>query len=350
MVYWKRFRYRAASAIGKPPNRFKQGGLRRHESSIMIGLLKKKKDPAEEEIRDEPEDGEISLDDNQLELTHVDKYEIIKPIGTGGMGTVYKAIDRERDLTVAIKVLDRRYDLDKKRRRRDHLGREILIAASLDHEAIVRYHSEIIQQEDRNGHLRRCLLMEYVDGFDLRQHIRNRDLSIRQMIHVMKRLSSGIDFLHQHGIVHRDIKPGNFMLTRDLKQVKIFDFGLSKSSANWRTRWMKEGGGTRAYMPPEQLANKNAKLDRRSDIFSFGITMYELFAGRHPCDGKEGREIQKQIVSKRYKFAPPSKYNPDVPHFIDKIIMKMLRRAPRKRYQSMTEVLLDLSRTSETRI
>ena len=313
----------------------------------MFGLKTKK-----EEIlhRDETEIDTGLEDDSQLELTHVDQYEIVKPIGTGGMGTVYKAIDRERDLTVAIKVLDRRYDLEKKRRKRDHLGREILIAASLNHETIVRYHKEIIEQEDRNGHLRRCLLMEYVDGYDLRKHIRDRDLSVRKMISIMNKLCTGLDFLHQNGIVHRDIKPGNFMLTRDQKNVKIFDFGLSKSSASWRTRWMKEGGGTRQYMPPEQLTNKYAKLDQRSDIFSFGITMYELFAGKHPCNGKDAREIQKQIVSHKYKMDPPSASNPDLPHYLDKIVLKCLRRKQKRRYQSVTEVLLDLSRTSQTRI
>lgn len=289
-------------------------------------------------------------DDNQLELTHVDRYEIIKPIGAGGMGKVYKAIDRERDLTVAIKVLDRRYDLDRKRRRRDHLGREILIAAKLDHDAIVRYKHEIIEQLDRNNNLRRCLLMEYVDGYDLRKYITDRDLTLQQMLYVMYKLSTGLDYLHTNGIVHRDIKPGNFMLTRDLRQVKIFDFGLSKSSANWRTRFMKEGGGTRAYMPPEQLSNKKARLDNRSDIFSFGITMYELFAGQHPCSGNDAKTIQKQLVSRKFKFERPSKYNPEVPPELDRVILKCLRRDPNKRYQFMTEVLLDLSRINTSRI
>lgn len=314
----------------------------------MLQLLKKKKD-SEPELPDiEPELDES--DDNQLELTHVDQYEIIKPIGAGGMGKVYKAIDRERDLTVAIKVLDRRYDLDKKRRRRDHLGREILIAAKLNHDTIVKYNREIIEQEDRNGHVRRCLLMEYVDGFDLRKHIRDKDLSVKHMTFVMTKLCTGIDYLHMHGIVHRDIKPGNFMLTRDQKRVKIFDFGLSKSNASWRTRFMREAGGTRAYMPPEQLTSKRAKLDARSDIFSFGITMYELLAGKHPCTGSDAREIQKQIVSRRFRFEPPSKYNRDVPHELDRIVLKCLRRSPGKRYQSVTEILLDLSRISATRI
>lgn len=318
----------------------------------MLGLSKKKK-TVEPEIDEEAELNVSEFDeddDNQLELTHVDHYEIIKPIGQGGMGKVYKAIDRERDQTVAIKVLDRRYDLDSKRRRRDHLGREILIAAKFNHETIVKYNSEIIEQEDRNGHVRRCLLMEFVDGFDLRKHIKDQDLSFAKTLEVMYRLCTGLDYLHIHGVIHRDIKPGNFMLTRDQKRVKIFDFGLSKSTTNWRTRWIKESGGTRIYMPPEQLRKKNAKLDARSDIFSFGITMYELFAGRHPCVGKDAREIQKQLVSSKFRFDPPSKHNRAVPPQVDKIILKCLRRQPNRRYQSVTEILLDLSRISSTRI
>lgn len=314
----------------------------------MIGFLKKGKEAAA--IEEMPEEEFYPNDDSQLELTHVDRYEIIRPIGAGGMGKVYKAIDRERDLTVAVKVLDRRYDLDKKRRKRDHLGREILIAAKLNHEAIVRYKHDIIEQLDRNNNLRRCLLMEYVDGFDLRTHIKERDLTMQQMLSIMYKLSTGLDYLHTHGIVHRDIKPGNFMLTRDLQHVKIFDFGLSKSSASWRTRFMKEGGGTRAYMPPEQLSNKKARLDNRSDIFSFGLTMYELFTGKHPCSGKDGREIQKQLLSRKYKFTRPSQINREIMPELDRILLKSLRRDPNKRYQSLTEILLDLSRITGSRI
>lgn len=111
---------------------------------------------------------------------------------------------------------------------------------------------------------------------------------------------------------------------------------------------MKEGGGTRRYMSPEQLAKK--KLDARSDIFSLGITLYELFAGRHPCDGQDAREIMRQIRSSKYKFEPPSKYNPDVPRQMDQVILKALRRRPERRYQSVTEMLMDLSRVSASRI
>ena len=285
----------------------------------------------------------------ELELDHVGPYEIIAPIGTGGMGTVYKAIDRRRDQTVAIKVLDRRYDLDKKRRKRNYLGREILIAGRLpEHDCIIRMHDEIIEQEDRDGNVRRCLLMEYIDGHNLRKHIVERDLTVPQMIGVCIRLCNGLDFLHQNGIVHRDVKPENFLFSRDMKQVKICDFGLSKSKATWRTRWFKERGGTRRYMSPEQLAKKS--LDARSDIFSFGITMYELLTGKHPCSGTDANEIMRQIRSRRYKFTPPSKRNSQIPSHLDRVVLKCLRRHPERRYQSVTQILMDLTRIGESRI
>ena len=286
--------------------------------------------------------------ESQFELTHVGPYEIVAPVGAGGMGTVYKAIDRSRDATIAIKVLDRRYDLDKRRRKRDYLGREIRIAAQLDHPVIIKMHKEIVVQEDASGNKRRCLLMEFIDGYDLKKHIKDRDLTLRQMTELCIRLSEGLDFLHQHGVIHRDVKPGNFLFSRDGLQVKIVDFGLSKMNTGWRSRWAKESGGTRLYMSPEQLRKKN--LDARSDIFSFGITMYELFAGRHPCNGADTREIQRQLLDPRYKFDPPSKYNPEVSPQMDRIILKALRRKLTRRYQSMTEMLLDLSRVTGSRI
>jgi serine/threonine-protein kinase len=292
--------------------------------------------------------GFSEMDESQFELTHVGNYEIVAPIGSGGMGIVYKAIDRSKDQTIAIKVLDRRYDLDKKGRSRDYLGREVMIAASLNHPFIVKMHNSIVEQEDINGNVRRCLLMEFIDGHDLKYHISERDLPMRKMVEICIKLCQGLDYLHQHGIVHRDIKPANFMLPRGGNEVKILDFGLSESNANWRLRWMKRGGGTRLYMSPEQL--RKGRLDFRSDIFSFGITMYEFFAYRHPCNGTDTREIQRQIIDPRYKFEPPSKYNSEVPPIVDKVILKALRRKIETRYQSMTEMLLDLSRTSNSRI
>jgi serine/threonine protein kinase len=313
----------------------------------IANFLKRRK---EEDLAAERDDrGDALFDtDAQFELTHVGPYEIVAPIGSGGMGTVYKAIDRSRDQTIAIKVLDRRYDLDKKSRSRDYLGREVMIAASLNHPFIIKMHKEIIEQEDVQGNKRRCLLMEFIDGHDLKRHITERDLPLRKMIEVCLKLCQGLDFLHQNGIIHRDIKPANFMLPRGTDLVKILDFGLSESNQSWRTRFMKKGGGTRLYMSPEQL--KKQRLDQRSDIFSFGITMYEFFAGRHPCNGMDTREIQRQIIDPRYKIEPPSKFNPDIPQALDRVLLKALRRKLDQRYQSMTEMLLDLSRMGSTRI
>ncbi len=315
----------------------------------MLGLFQKHKVREPIVVREEePLEPEGSSETTELELTNVGPYEIQAPIGTGGMGTVYKALDRRRDLTVAIKVLDRRYDVDRKRRRRDYLGREVLIAASLHHKNIIRMHKDIIEQPDRDGNVRRCLLMEYIDGHNLRRHIVKRDLSLRQMLHICIELCEGLDFLHQHNVVHRDIKPENFLFSRDGKQIKIVDFGLSKCDANWRTRWLHEGGGTRRYMSPEQLARK--RLDARSDLFSFGITIYELLSGKHPCSGSTASEIVRQIRSSRYRFPPPSEHNPEIPPALDRIVLKALRRKPEHRYQSMTEMLLDLTRMAESRI
>jgi serine/threonine-protein kinase len=283
-----------------------------------------------------------------LELTHVGPYEIVAPIGSGGMGTVYKAVDRRRDQTIAIKVLNRSYDVDKKKRRKDYLGREIAIAAGLEHDSIVKMHNQIVEQEDRDGTLRRCLLMEYVDGDNLRRFIDDRSMSFQQMVGISIRLAEGIDFLHQQGIIHRDIKPENFLFSRDMSKVKIVDFGLSKTSGGWASRFLKEKGGTAKYMSPEQVEQKS--LDVRSDIFSFGMTIYELFAGEHPCTGVTRKDILKQIKSPSYKFPPPSKINPESPRVMDKIILKAIRRQPERRYQTMTELLMDLKRLGESRI
>ena len=127
------------------------------------------------------------------------------------------------------------------------------------------------------------------------------------------------------------------------------DFGLSKDVRSWRMRLQVERGGTRKYMSPEQLGRK--RLDARSDIFSLGLTMYELFTGKHPCPGPEADDVMRQIRGdKRFKYDPPSAHDKTIPRELDRIIMKMLQRRINKRYQSMSELILDLSRIRRTRI
>jgi serine/threonine-protein kinase len=282
-----------------------------------------------------------------MEIERVGRYEIIAPIGSGGMGTVYKAIDREKDETIAIKVLFRRYDIDKKKRKRDYLGREILITSGLAHPNILKIFPEIIEAPDNEGFVRRCLLMEYIDGHNLRKYIRDRDLPWEQMVGLCLEICIGLDYLHQNNVVHRDVKPENFLISRDGGQVKIADFGLSKRQRRWffGDRW--EVGGTRKYMSPEQLTNK--PLDARSDIFSFGITMYELFTGKHPAPGPRPEDVVKQLLSKMYKFDSPSRLEKTLPRSLDHVILKALQKKPTSRYQSVTELILDLRRLRERR-
>jgi len=284
----------------------------------------------------------------ELEIRQVGPYEIIAPIGSGGMGTVYKAIDRGKDLTVAVKVLDPRFDEDPKRRKQDFLGREVMIAASLNHPNIIRMDKTIHEAIDNMGRTRRCIVMEFIDGYNLKKHINDRDLNIRQMIEICVKLCHGLDYLHQHGIVHRDVKPANFLFSKDGKLVKIVDFGLSKTNATWQGWLMKETGGTRIYMSPEQILKKS--LDARSDIFSFGLTIYELFSGKHPCEANDAKIVTRQLVDPNYKFVPPSSHNHQLTPALDRIILKSLRRKIEHRYQSMTELLLDLKRATESRI
>jgi len=282
-----------------------------------------------------------------MEIERVGKYEIIAPIGSGGMGTVYKAIDREKDETIAIKVLFRRYDIDKKKRKRDYLGREIVITSGLEHPNILKIFPEIVEAEDNEGFIRRCLLMEYIDGHNLRKHIRDRDLTWEQSVDLCLDICIGLDYLHQNNVVHRDVKPENFLISRDGGQVKIADFGLSKRQRHWIFGDRHEAGGTRKYMSPEQLQNK--PLDARSDIFSFGITMYELFTGKHPAPGPRPEDVVKQLVSKSYKFERPSKLEESLPRSLDHVTLKSLQKKPSLRYGSVAELILDLRRLRERR-
>lgn len=282
-----------------------------------------------------------------MEIEEVGRYEIIAPIGSGGMGTVYKAIDRERDETIAIKVLFRRYDIDKKKRKRDYLGREILITSGLDHPNILKIFPEIIEAPDSEGFMRRCLLMEYIEGHNLRKHIRERDLTWEQAVDLCLEICIGLDYLHQNNVVHRDVKPENFLISRD-GQVKIADFGLSRRKRHWLFGQRREVGGTRKYMSPEQLVNK--PLDARSDIFSFGITMYELFTGKHPAPGPKPGDMVKQLLSRSFRFEHPSKVEESLPRKLDHVILKALRKRPSSRYQSVTELILDLRRLRERSI
>lgn len=287
-----------------------------------------------------------SGDGADMEIERVGRYELIAPIGSGGMGTVYKAIDRQKDETIAIKVLFRRYDIDEKARKRDYLGREILVTSGLEHPNIVKIFPQIVEVPDTEGFTRRCLLMEYVDGHNLRKHIRERDLTWELAVDLCLEICIGLDYLHENNVVHMDVKPANFLISRE-GQAKIADFGLSRRQRHWLFGERLGMGGTRKYMSPEQLANK--PLDARSDIFSFGITMYELFTGKHPAPGPKPEDVIRQLASRSFQFERPSRVEKSLPRNIDRVVLKALRKKPSARYQSVAEMILDLRRLRERR-
>ncbi len=279
------------------------------------------------------------------QIGRVSRYEILAPIGTGGMSTVYKAIDKEQDWVLAIKVLHQEYEKDKKKRRADYLGRENRIAASLNHPNVINIYG-IVEEVDETGERKRYMIEEYIDGHDLRHYVNNRDWTMDWGLDIFHQICLGLDYIHQQGIVHHDIKPENFLVTRDGKTVKIVDFGLSKADHSWLTRRIKSRVGTPKYMSPEQIRDKT--LDIRSDIFSLGLTMFEFFTGWYPFEAADRKQTMRAIC--REKLPPASRVNKKIPHTLDRIIHKATQKRRDKRYSTTTELIVDLDRMQRTRI
>lgn len=255
------------------------------------------------------------------------------------MGIVYKALDEERDRLVAIKVLPPDFLADK--RRSHYLHHEFQIALELKHPNIVTFY-QLIERKNPETKLKEgYLVMELVDGWSMRQHIMERDLSLFQAIDLCLKACAGLNFIHQKGIVHGDFKPENILIAKGA--VKVVDFGLAASTKSWRffskrTRLR----GTPKYMAPEQLRKK--VIEVRTDIYSFGVSFYELLTGRLPYKAKNHAEMQREICNPRAQIRPPSDFNKELTKRIDAIVLRMLEKNCETRYQSVPEVVLDLNR------
>lgn len=271
-------------------------------------------------------------------------YRILAEIGRGGMGIVYKALDEKNDELVAIKVLPPDFLSD--RRKSQYLDREFKIALELRHPNIIRFFKLIKAKEGQQKTKRGFLVMELVDGWNMRRHIQNQDLTMFQAIDLMVLVCTGLEYIHQHGIVHGDMKPENILISPS-GVVKIADFGLSQATSFWQL-YRDKLRGTKRYMAPEQLTRK--KIDVRTDIYSLGVSCYELMTGQSPYTGKTPDEITKEIVNRRIKPTPPSKVKADLHYHLDRIIMKALGKNPEHRYQSMLEMMLDFKRVARSQI
>jgi tetratricopeptide (TPR) repeat protein len=270
-------------------------------------------------------------------------YEILEPLGAGGMGEVYRARDSKLGRDVAIKVLPTDRALSENARRR--FQREAMAASSLNHPNIITIH-EINSQDNID-----FIVMEYVRGLSLAAMIRQSRLAVPQGLRFCVQIADAVAKAHGAGIIHRDLKPGNVMITED-GLVKVLDFGLAKFSHDAGSEETMEAGaapelnltlpgsttGTIAYMSPEQARGET--VDFRSDIFSFGIVMFQMFSGELPFSGTNTMAVLHNL-----HFNPPRELAsacPDAPKALSALIAKMLEKQPAKRVQTMPEVAAEL--------
>lgn len=266
----------------------------------------------------------------------IDNYRILEVIGRGGMGVVFKALDDYLEKIVALKMIDPFLAKDENFTRR--FKTEAKALAKLENPNIVGVHAL------RNTEAGLFMVMEYVDAKPLSYHLReNGPFNIKDTISILKQLLNAIGHAHQVGVIHRDIKPSNILLC-DNGKIKVTDFGLAKvvQQRDGASTVTQARAGTLYYMSPEQIKGlKN--VDTRSDLYSLGMTVYEMLTGRVPFDKTDSDfTIQRQIVDG--EIPSPIKFNAGINKKFIRIILKSIAKEPEKRYQTADEMLEDIIR------
>ena len=261
-------------------------------------------------------------------------YKILEKIGEGGMGTVYKARDTKLDRFVALKFLPDQ--LTKSDNEKARFLQEAKAVAALNHPNVCVIHE--IQDHCEPP----FIVMEYVEGKTLRDLNFTKPQSLNKVIEYAIQIAAALQEAHSMGIVHRDIKSENIMINSK-DQIKVMDFGLAKLRGSARLTQTSTTLGTLAYMSPEQLQNK--QVDARSDIFSFGIVLYEMLTGQLPFSGDYDAAVMYSILNEPAQ--PIQKYHPDAPSSLIHILDRMLEKNPEDRYQSMSEIQSELRRLNK---
>jgi serine/threonine protein kinase/tetratricopeptide (TPR) repeat protein len=260
----------------------------------------------------------------------ISHYKILEKLGEGGMGVVYKAEDTKLKRTVALKFLPNELTRDEEAKRR--FIQEAQAASALDHSNICTIFEV---NETREG--QSYIVMAYYEGETLKDKIKDKKQKIKNAVDITIQIAQGLAEAHENGVVHRDIKPANILLTKK-SDVKILDFGLAKLSG--QTRITKTGTtvGTIAYMSPEQL--RSEVIDHRTDIWSLGVVLYEMVTGQLPFKGEYEQAMIYSILNET--FPPAESINPEISKELEQIISHSLEKDPTKRYQSATDLIIDL--------
>jgi len=249
------------------------------------------------------------------------------------MGTVFRGVDPVINRPVALKTirLDFVADQSELAELRDRLTREARAAGNLSHPNIVTIY-DIGAEENLQ-----YIAMEYLEGQTLEDLIKRKvQFSYRIVAGIISQICAALQYAHEQGIVHRDIKPANIMVLSDYR-VKVMDFGIARVDSNSMTK-TGIAMGTPNYISPEQL--KGREIDRRADIFSLGVMMYEMLLGKRPFKGENLTSLMYAILN--HEPEKPSNVRPQIPLLYDHIITKALKKDPADRYQKASDVIVDL--------
>lgn len=255
----------------------------------------------------------------------ISHYKVLEKLGEGGMGVVYKALDTKLNRHVALKFLPPNVAEDIQQKAR--FVHEAQAISSLNHPHIATIHD--VEEQGENH----FIVLEYIEGGTLKQKTKQQQLDLRETLEYATQIADGLAYAHKKGIIHRDIKSDNVMITSE-DRIKITDFGLAKLKGGANVTKTGSTVGTAAYLSPEQA--RGEAVDHRSDVFSSGVVLYEMLTGELPFKAEHEAALIYLILNEQP--AVPSALDRRIPHRMDSVVMKMLEKDRSARYQNMDEV------------